>query len=655
MREYTIADQEVLITDEMENELNLRKSLDYTIENIPSAFENWWGGLWGGCEDLIKKSNALATATFTPVIQRASEILQEHRVYNIDTELFVAKYAGTYFDEAIQILDSVNMELQRIDEKYQQEAEFRKLQKLYRTRVVGTGFGIGGTLKSMAVAGAINTATGMAHGIGNAVGNAGSGVAAGTSKDEIFRSVKQPLLEAVMGGAFILREGLRRALKVEAGIECRPVYLNESKEAQVILKNCQNNIIPEEDQRSMLAEALCLNPYDDNIYYAIWLKYGDANFDLRNMAEFYGRDLQYRIQKDANDYGESFLRQCCAPCISAFNKKAMAVCYQKELESAKNAFEEYQERLYLKEDAIPQLALCKELLEIADIEMRTVNEIFFSTPELADSYRHDHMLLLNAFEENKENLEDIESIINNLPFETEEYKSNLSNYIEEEKKIRDANFIFSNIKEFIHKHYSGGEKDKLYFYVPGQIGNFAQVEQMVKKSSKLEENEIPLFLCTLTLNGSNGILFTNKAIREYSGAFLFGHSHVFPLNNMESIECIEEGTYTLYYDSGKIETISFGKGKLDGATQIELGEIFAKVQKIIQQLSIKEKEKLYRACNGTAVCTCGTHLLKGEIFCPNCKKIKKDSGDFVTSKECPHCHDLIPESSKYCRYCGEKL
>lgn len=97
MREYTIADQEVLITDEMENELNLRKSLDYTIENIPSAFENWWSGLWGGCEDLIKKSNALATATFTPVIQRASEILQEHRVYNIDTELFCSQVCRNIF------------------------------------------------------------------------------------------------------------------------------------------------------------------------------------------------------------------------------------------------------------------------------------------------------------------------------------------------------------------------------------------------------------------------------------------------------------------------------------------------------------------------------------------------------------------------------
>ena len=191
MRNYSILGESLSISTEMENECYLRRKIDSTIESVPSAFEKWWNGLWD-CEDILKKFDKLASTIFSPILQCSIEILQEQKIYNLDSELFINKYASNYIEETIQILEEVHQTLHRIDDQYKQEVAYRELQKRYRSRVVGGGFGLGGALKGMATAAALNATSGMAHSLGNSIGNAGSNFTASNSKDKLFKSAKEP-------------------------------------------------------------------------------------------------------------------------------------------------------------------------------------------------------------------------------------------------------------------------------------------------------------------------------------------------------------------------------------------------------------------------------------------------------------------------------
>lgn len=654
MRNYSILGETLSISTEMENECYLRKKIDSTIEIIPSAFEKWWNGLWD-CEDILKKFDKLASTIYSPILQRSMEILQEQKIYNLDSELFINKYASNYIEEPIQILEEIHQTLNRIDDQYKQEVAYRELQKRYRSRVVGGGFGLGGALKGMATAAALNATSGLAHSVGNSIGNAGSNFAASNSKDKLFKSVKEPLRDAVIDGAFLLRQGLRNALLSEADIECIPVSSDDAKQATVLVQNSLNNSIPDEEKKSMLIKALILNPYQDKVYHLIWENYGDPNFELRELADFFSCDLTHKIQTEAISYGKEILNKLCAPCLTAFNKKSMALRYKSQLEEAKTLLEEYRTSRNLKKEAIPQLNFCNELLEIVDLNARTVNGEIYPSVEIAQKYLHDYKLLSKILVENEENEEDLSVIMKSLPFETEDFKINYSQYIDEEKKKRSADYIFLNIQNLFKNLNLDEEIAGLHFYIPTLMNNFSQVEMVVKKLSKIHESEVPLFLCTLSENANVGLLITDKKIRNYSGIPLLGYCNVYTLEGISSIFCHDDGDFHLVYTDNKIESMKFGKKKINSEVQILLGDLLSHIQELIENLPKIEKQRLYRIYNGVVVCSCGTPLLQGETICPQCKKIKKENGEFVDSMECPHCKNIIPVTSKFCRYCGEKI
>ena len=390
-------------------------------------------------------------------------------------------------------------------------------------------------------------------------------------------------------------------------------------------------------------------------YSPIWEKYGDPNFELREMADFFSCDLTHKIQDEAISYGKDILNKLCAPCLTAFNKKSIALRYYNQLEEAKTLLEEYRSSHNLKKESMPQLIFCNELLEMVDLDARTVNGKIYPSEEIARKYIHDYMLLSKTLIENEERQEDLDVVMKSLPFETEDFKNNYSQYIDEEKKSRNANYIFLNIKKIFENLSLSKETDGLRFYIPTIMNDFSQIEMVVKKLSKMHESEVPLFLCTLSENANIGLLITDKTIRNYSGIPLLGYCNAYTLDGISSISCYDDGVFHLVYMNNKIESINFGKKKINSKIQILLGDLFSQIHELIERLPKNEKQRLYRIYNGVTVCSCGTPLLQGETICPHCKKIRKENGEFVDSMKCPHCQNIVPVTSKFCRYCGEKI
>ena len=87
----------------------------------------------------------------------------------------------------------------QIEIDYQSEVAYREERKENRGRVVGGGFGVGGAIKGMTTAGAINMTTGAAHSIANTFGNMSSKGNADTRRENLYKTAKQDLCDAVGG------------------------------------------------------------------------------------------------------------------------------------------------------------------------------------------------------------------------------------------------------------------------------------------------------------------------------------------------------------------------------------------------------------------------------------------------------------------------
>ena len=101
----------------------------------------------------------------------------------------------TTFDKACLDTSSADEALEIVAEKYnsivaeQEDAElYRAERKANRGRVVGGGFGVGGAIKGMATAGAMNAVSGIGHSAVNAIGNMTSSIAAASAKKSLYNA-----------------------------------------------------------------------------------------------------------------------------------------------------------------------------------------------------------------------------------------------------------------------------------------------------------------------------------------------------------------------------------------------------------------------------------------------------------------------------------
>ena len=119
----------------------------------------------------------------------------DYQIYNISEETYTKQCLD--LSEAFDLYEAAVDAYNEIEEQLQIEKEYREYRKAMRSEVVGGGFGLGGAIKGMAAAGAINMATGAAHSVANAFGNASSESDAASRKSQLFRDARSPMKDAV--------------------------------------------------------------------------------------------------------------------------------------------------------------------------------------------------------------------------------------------------------------------------------------------------------------------------------------------------------------------------------------------------------------------------------------------------------------------------
>lgn len=204
-----------------------------------------------------------------------------------------------YYDECL-ILDTVRTTatackklVQAVDQAKDEEIAYRELRKESRGRMVGGGFGLGGALKGMATAGAINAVTGMGHSVVNAVGNVGSSISASNSKRSIYKDddtlsfLRHAVIDCLSSTFF---EHIRIANSHKAG--CIDKSFNPSK-AEALLENAQR--FPDKAQ-NLLLEAFRQQPNSAELLQYIFQNFRSERRNIIKIANYYGVDLSEIIK-----------------------------------------------------------------------------------------------------------------------------------------------------------------------------------------------------------------------------------------------------------------------------------------------------------------------------------------------------------------------
>ena len=161
------------------------KSID-AANQATSEFAKWYDE----CGDIYTVLKGYKKIASSLVIKYANQPL-----FDTLTALEIYDISEDRYDNNCFILDDIRSAFDEIAEQYddiiaEQEAaeEYREERKAYRGRVEGGGFGVGGAIKGMAMAGAMNAVSGMGHSIVNAIGNANSAATAASNKKALYNA-----------------------------------------------------------------------------------------------------------------------------------------------------------------------------------------------------------------------------------------------------------------------------------------------------------------------------------------------------------------------------------------------------------------------------------------------------------------------------------
>lgn len=650
MIKFDIFDNEIIIPAEVQNERYLRNKTKGLAAWVSDCFETWYAEQYN-CNNLLKNIDDIWYQVSYPLAQKGVEILNAQGVYSLDEQMFMEKYARRCVDGFFKVVDDIENQSEQIDRQKQQEHLYRQQRKASRGRVVGGGFGLGGAVKGMATAGLINATTGMVHSLGNAVGNIGTDIAAGSSKSDVFKRAKEPLKQALIESAWLIVEGIRTALEKEASIKCKAVTASECDKANAILKNYKEARIPEEQKKAQLIMALQLNPYNFETYHLIWEDYGDENGELRKMSSYFGVQLEEYIKNKAIEYGDKLYLETCIPYENAWNKRETGISIEKEIQDALDNMIQYGNKCDVSEEAIPSIDKCKKILEKIDHDIRTFKGITYDTREAAEQIKEDYENFYNALAGKNIFNDEVNSYVHSINYVTDEFINNFDALFEEECKLRMPDKIFENASYIVkntldEKHYNG------WIDISGYMGSLSKKEEVIRTITEMSNEEVVVVLFDKTSNGKAGIIITNYFLRIYSKGLLSNKNHAYPIEKIESIQCLANDEYTVYIHDEEPIRFNLKQKSMTAEEQLKIADMISEIVKVINNLLPESRSGLYRILNGVICCKCGVKLLAGEKICPSCKRMLTDSGEFAETRICPNCNNYAPIGKKFCFLCG---
>lgn len=651
---FNISGDKIIIPTEVKNERYIKEQTKDLIARVGSIFDKWYGSQ-GDCNSVYRNSSEVLNSAVGPIIKKGVQILNSQGVYRVDENIFKSQYLNGYADDFHDVLSIMMEQIGEIEGQQNLEKQYRQIRKDNRSRVVGGGFGFSGAIKGMTQAGMMNATTGMLHSARNMIGNMGSSIAAGSNKAGVYKNFKEPLEEALVQSAYNVRQGIRNALKKEAGIICRYVTKNESDQATAIFQSYMQNRIPKNQQKSEMLKALQLNPYDMEIYQEIWKEYGDKNGDLCKMANFFDIPLEKYFKEVAETHGNEVFTKKCGAYLTAFDKNAAAILLEDKVKETLSELKIYCDGRGLPYATISIIDKCKGMLQRVDTELKSVDGVVYETREVAAQIAEDYKKFYTLLDGKNLQEEEAFNSVCKINFGSEKFKQDIREIFNKEREQRLPQHIYKNSDLIIQNYLKASTIELGFIDIPAYRGAYDMKSELVQTITEMPSEEMPIVFFSRSANGKSGVLITNVYFRIFSKGLLGSENRTIPIETIDSVECTGENDYVVKTNDQRIEKFTLKLKNLSAEEQINVGKVINKEVQLVNRLYSEDRRLLFRIIHGVIVCECGMPLVKGENVCPSCHKMWKEDGSFVETMVCPNCKNYIPKGKKFCFICGSKV
>lgn len=368
MADYSIFDKIISIPEEAERYFDINLEAWYVQEQSKQMFDEWYQK----CTDVktvLKEYDDIAVRiisqhTVIPLYDQLSEL----EIFDVSRD----KYMERCVNDApiIKAYNIIANQYQDIIDAKEAAMEYREARKESRTRVEGGGFGVMGSLKGMAAAGAMNTVTGIGHSLVNTVGNIGSSLEAYSSLAELYENTDT---------SKILYSGISDA--ITAVFANHIAYINEIKpdyyistfdtdRAGALFENAQKI---ESKEQELLVSALSLQPWNHDILKYILIHFREEREHVAQISQRFIVDLSDAVEEVfVHEYDEE---------AQSSEKKALEV--RTYIQNMMQMFHITESKTLdrLEQDCL--IRLYKNLFDVHDFENTAFIEAFRTYPAAA--------------------------------------------------------------------------------------------------------------------------------------------------------------------------------------------------------------------------------------------------------------------------------
>ena len=294
MESFPLYGKEVDIPIELAN-FNVFRSKYYKMtEKTVADFTDQYKKKFSDIEQVIENCMDVYLNCLFSMVKAAIGDLITNKVFDIDsgkflTALMKPQNGCLRGEKVLEVLEDKFIDI--IDDQAKKNA-YRTARRQGRSRVVGGGYGLGGAVKGMVTAGAINAGTGMVHGAANLVGSAFSSIGAGMKKASLFSDTNtfndfRTALEADCHDVlFTLVNFLKNKVRIKA------VSTADERNADILLENMSRAAFPQSEILDTAITMILKNPYKEDYYHFLISKFGDENMEAEKLGAFFHVDVK---------------------------------------------------------------------------------------------------------------------------------------------------------------------------------------------------------------------------------------------------------------------------------------------------------------------------------------------------------------------------
>lgn len=293
MKTFDLYGQSFTVSDDFEKYNTYRQIFNEATKMIADDFKNTYMEQITNLDMLITRIPKYAMELIKNITDKTIEMLVNENIMNIDSDTFIKKYYYEYFNFE-KYYDPILEKYTEITEASESLNEYRKMQKMTRSKWQGGGFGISGAVKGAVTAGVLNIGTDFLRSFGDSSQTKKDKNQIDKMKRDVFndRNTFLNLYKGIYNCVFGVFYGLIDQLILNNVI--KPIHI-DSKESNIIYQNVLKYVRDPEMIITNIIKCLTLNPYNFQAYEILISTEIDGTEDIIQMANYFG------FKKEIND------------------------------------------------------------------------------------------------------------------------------------------------------------------------------------------------------------------------------------------------------------------------------------------------------------------------------------------------------------------